>query len=84
MSCLKIVQNLFKIIRWLFWDPEEDNLWIVSFQMPAIHPICADLLDLEETKSALSQCPDIQLLVNNAGFTNLQPFLEVTEDAYDT
>lgn len=52
-------------------------------EMPGIHPICADMLNLKDTVAALEALGGIQLLVNNAGFVVLESFLEVTEESYD-
>lgn len=39
--------------------------------------------DWEATEAALNNMGDIDLLVNNAGIALLQPFLEVTKEAFD-
>eukprot|EP00112_Aurelia_sp_Birch-Aquarium-sp1_P005924 Seg1666.16 transcript_id=Seg1666.16/GoldUCD/mRNA.D3Y31 product="L-xylulose reductase" protein_id=Seg1666.16/GoldUCD/D3Y31 len=53
-------------------------------ETPGIHPICIDLQNIEAVRAAVSKLDGIQLLVNNAGFAVIQPFFEVTEEAYDT
>ena len=48
------------------------------------HCYCLDLLNLSEVRTVLDELPnDMTLLVNNAGYTKLEHFLEVTEEAYD-
>ena len=42
-----------------------------------------DVSDLEATKKEVEKQAPIHLLVNNAGVSELQPFLEVTPEAYD-
>lgn len=46
--------------------------------------VCVDVSDIERTRSEVERLGPIHLLVNNAGVTELQPFLEVTTEAYDT
>uniref|UniRef100_A0A3P9N5Z6 Dicarbonyl/L-xylulose reductase n=1 Tax=Poecilia reticulata TaxID=8081 RepID=A0A3P9N5Z6_POERE len=50
---------------------------------PAIIPVCVDLADWAATEAALKDVGPIDLLVNNAACTKLQPFLEVTPDQFD-
>ena len=51
---------------------------------PKIHPVCVDLEDFKEMREKVSSLPDdITLLVNNAGYGKLEPFLEVTEATFD-
>lgn len=45
--------------------------------------MCVDLADWEATEAALSTVEDIDLLVNNAAVAVLQPFLQVTKEAFD-
>lgn len=45
--------------------------------------IAVDLADPEATRAGAEQAQPIDLLVNNAGTTSLQPFLETTVDAFD-
>lgn len=45
--------------------------------------MCVDVSDIEATKKAVEKFQPIHLLVNNAGVTELQPFLEVTPEAYE-
>ncbi|KAI4533776.1 hypothetical protein MG293_016795 [Ovis ammon polii] len=45
--------------------------------------VCVDLADWEATEQALRGVGPVDLLVNNAAVAFLQPFLEVTKEAYD-
>lgn len=45
--------------------------------------MCVDLGDWSATEAALSNIGAVDLLVNNAGVALLQPFLEVTQEAFD-
>ncbi|KAI4801091.1 hypothetical protein KUCAC02_000017, partial [Chaenocephalus aceratus] len=49
----------------------------------SITPVCVDLADWGATEAALQDVGPIDLLVNNAAFATLQPFLEVTPDKFD-
>ncbi|XP_050775999.1 L-xylulose reductase isoform X1 [Gopherus flavomarginatus] len=48
-----------------------------------IETLCVDLGDWDATEAALSKVGAIDLLVNNAAVAVLQPFLEVTKEAFD-
>uniref|UniRef100_A0A8C5EYM8 Dicarbonyl/L-xylulose reductase n=1 Tax=Gouania willdenowi TaxID=441366 RepID=A0A8C5EYM8_GOUWI len=52
-------------------------------ECPSISPVCVDLADWDATDAALQNIGTIDLLVNNAARTSLQPFLEVTQDQFD-
>ncbi|KAL8163360.1 UNVERIFIED_CONTAM: hypothetical protein K2H54_018919 [Gekko kuhli] len=52
-------------------------------ECPGIQTLCVDVGDWEATEAALNKVDDIDLLVNNAGIALLQPFLEVTKEAFD-
>lgn len=45
--------------------------------------MCVDLGDWEATERALADVGPVDLLVNNAGVALLQPFLDVTKEAFD-
>ena len=45
--------------------------------------VCIDVSDLDAVKKAVESVTPIHLLVNNAGVTQLQHFLDVTPEAYD-
>lgn len=55
----------------------------IILQMPNVTCICVDIANLKETRDRLWAVGHIDLLVNNAGVTSLQSFLEVTPDEYD-
>ncbi|XP_019642604.1 PREDICTED: L-xylulose reductase-like [Branchiostoma belcheri] len=61
----------------------QEDLDSLVQECPGIHPVQCDLADPEATKSAVESVGPIDLLVNNAGVTSLQPFLEVTLDAFE-
>jgi len=42
-----------------------------------------DLTDWQTTQQAVKSLGPIDLLVNNAGITEILPFTEVTEDGFD-
>uniref|UniRef100_A0A452IC56 Uncharacterized protein n=1 Tax=Gopherus agassizii TaxID=38772 RepID=A0A452IC56_9SAUR len=54
-----------------------------STQGTGIETLCVDLGDWDATEAALSKVGAIDLLVNNAAVAVLQPFLEVTKEAFD-
>ncbi|XP_078427113.1 L-xylulose reductase-like isoform X2 [Cetorhinus maximus] len=52
-------------------------------ECPKMLTVCVDINDWEATENALKDVGRIDLLVNNAAVVILQPFLSVTEDAFD-
>lgn len=52
-------------------------------ERPSIVPLCVDLSDWGATAAALQDVGPIDLLVNNAAYASLQPFLDVTPDQFD-
>ncbi|XP_077897519.1 carbonyl reductase [NADPH] 2 isoform X2 [Ictidomys tridecemlineatus] len=52
-------------------------------QCPGVEPLCVDLGDWEATERALGGVGPVDLLVNNAAVALMQPFLEVTKEAFD-
>ncbi|KAM5217030.1 L-xylulose reductase [Hipposideros larvatus] len=52
-------------------------------ECPGVEPVCVDLGDWEATERALGSVGPVDLLVNNAAVALLQPFLEVTKEAFD-
>ncbi|GHF45517.1 NAD(P)-dependent dehydrogenase (short-subunit alcohol dehydrogenase family) [Deinococcus metalli] len=46
-------------------------------------PVVADLADVQGARDAVRAAGPVDLLVNNAGISVLQPFLDVTPDAFD-
>lgn len=59
------------------------NLDTLKDECPQIHTICQDLSDWNGVHEALKDFPAMDGLVNNAGMGILEPFLEVTEEAWD-
>ncbi|XP_076005758.1 L-xylulose reductase [Genypterus blacodes] len=49
----------------------------------SISQVCVDLADWGATEEALQDIGPIDLLVNNAAYANIEPFLEVTPDQFD-
>jgi len=45
--------------------------------------VCVNLTDWENTQRAVQSLGPIDLLVNNAGITEIVPFLDVTMDGFD-
>lgn len=45
--------------------------------------MCVDLGDWDATEKALGGIGPVDLLVNNAALVIMQPFLEVTKEAFD-
>jgi len=63
----------------------QEHLTSLKKEYPGIHCICVDLCDMVALKKAAQELPDdLTLLVNNAGYANIQHFLDVTEEAFDT
>ncbi|XP_028377365.1 carbonyl reductase [NADPH] 2-like [Phyllostomus discolor] len=59
------------------------NLVSLLEECPGIETVCVDLGDWEATEQALGGVGPVDLLVNNAAVAMLQPFLEVTKEAFD-
>jgi len=59
----------------------KENLDSLVKECPAIRPVCVDLNDWGETKKAVEQLGQIDLLVNNAGVLHQQLFLDVDEES---
>ena len=57
--------------------------YILFFQCPTIKTVCCDLNDWDATRKAVQDIGPIDLLVNNAGISLLQNFLDVTPEVYD-
>jgi L-xylulose reductase len=49
----------------------------------ACQTICADLTNADDARLAAEEAGEIDLLVNNAGISILQPFLETTVEVFD-
>ena len=54
-----------------------------TIQVPGVITECIDVADLDAVKKAVESVAPIHLLVNNAGVTQLQHFLDVAPEAYD-
>ena len=48
-----------------------------------MRPVCVDLLDWEQTQSAVQSLGHIDFLINNAGVIAIEPFFDVTSDSFD-
>ncbi|XP_008574498.1 PREDICTED: carbonyl reductase [NADPH] 2-like [Galeopterus variegatus] len=59
------------------------DLVSLSKECPGVEPVCVDLGDWEATEQALGSVGPVDLLVNNAAVVLMQPFLEVTKEAFD-
>ncbi|XP_066442637.1 L-xylulose reductase [Eleutherodactylus coqui] len=60
-----------------------DDLQSLARECPGVETVCVDLGDWSATEAALSNMGPVDLLVNNAGVALLQPFLDVTQEAFD-
>ena len=54
-----------------------------NVQVPGVITKCVDVADLDAVKKAVESVAPIHLLVNNAGVSVLQHFLDITPEAYD-
>ena len=61
----------------------QSDLDSLSSELPGITALCVDLRKLDETLEVAQSLGPIHLLVNNAGVTELQSFLDVTQDAFE-
>ncbi|XP_067860251.1 L-xylulose reductase [Heptranchias perlo] len=52
-------------------------------ECPKMLTACVDICNWEATEDALKDIGPVDLLVNNAAVASLQPFLEVTQEAFD-
>ncbi|XP_044530189.1 carbonyl reductase [NADPH] 2-like [Gracilinanus agilis] len=60
-----------------------EDLVSLSKECPGIEPVCVDLGDWEATERALGNIGPVDLLVNNAAVLLVEPFLEVSKEAFD-
>uniref|UniRef100_A0A6I8PTH6 Dicarbonyl/L-xylulose reductase n=1 Tax=Xenopus tropicalis TaxID=8364 RepID=A0A6I8PTH6_XENTR len=60
-----------------------EDLESLAQECPGVQTVCVDLADWSATEKALSSIGPVDLLVNNAAVAVLQPFLAVTEEAFD-
>ena len=54
-----------------------------SCQLKGIIPLCLDVSDVDAVQKALSSVGRVDMLVNNAGISTLQSFLDVTPSDHD-
>ena len=57
--------------------------FLFEFGGEQVVPVCVDVLDIAKTRDKLKDVGLVDLLVNNAGVSTLQSFLEVTPEDYD-
>jgi len=60
----------------------QEHLQTLSREAAGIHPIVCDLGDPEATKAALATLGVMDMLVNNAGVAQLQPFLDMETTSF--
>ncbi|XP_063817303.1 L-xylulose reductase-like [Pseudophryne corroboree] len=60
-----------------------EDLESLARECPGVETVCVDLGDWSATEAALNSVGPIDLLVNNAGVALLQPFLKITQEAFD-
>ncbi|XP_056406286.1 L-xylulose reductase [Hyla sarda] len=60
-----------------------EDLESLARECPGVETVCVDLGDWSATEASLGNIGAVDLLVNNAGVALLQPFLEVTQEAFD-
>jgi len=61
----------------------KNNVVFMVPQCVDVHAVCVDLTDWHKTQSAVKSLGHIDLLVNNAGVTEVLPFTDVTADGFD-
>lgn len=61
----------------------ESNLMLLKAECSSINMLCCDLQNLEDTRKSIEPHLPFDYLVNNAGVAFMEPFLDVTEQAYD-
>lgn len=64
-------------------DKIQQNLDSLVAECKDIRPVCVDLVDWHSTQSAVKSLGPIDLLVNNAGVTEVTPFTDVTVESFD-
>ena len=53
--------------------------FLFQFGGDQVVPVCVDMLDIAKTRDKLKDIGPVDLLVNNAGVSTLQRFLEVSQ-----
>ncbi|XP_043818590.1 carbonyl reductase [NADPH] 2-like [Dromiciops gliroides] len=61
----------------------KEDLVSLSKERPGIETVCVDLENWEATEHALGNIGPVDLLVNNAAILLIEPFLEVSKEAFD-
>ena len=61
----------------------QSDLDSLKVEVPAIGTLCVDLSDTKSAVKAVHSLGAIHLLVNNAAVAKLDPFMEVSEEAFD-
>jgi NAD(P)-dependent dehydrogenase (short-subunit alcohol dehydrogenase family) len=61
-----------------------DNLASLKTECPNVHTVAVDLGNWDATTEAIGRIPPVDYLVNNAGVIDLNHFLDVTEENFDT
>ena len=59
------------------------HLDTLKAECPSVETVTCDLTDWEATRAAVEALGPVHCLVNNAGFANNKPFLEITEAQID-
>ncbi|XP_073462809.1 L-xylulose reductase [Aquarana catesbeiana] len=59
------------------------DLESLARECPGVETICVDLGEWSATEAAMKSIGPVDLLVNNAGVAHLQPFPEITQEAFD-
>jgi L-xylulose reductase len=52
-------------------------------KVPSIHPLCIDVTKTEDVRKAIEGLGDVHFLVNNAGISKLDSFLDVKPEDFD-
>lgn len=60
-----------------------DHLKSLRQEFPEIHIVCVDLTDWQATQKAVEDIGHIDLLVNNAGVSVLESFLDIKPESFD-
>lgn len=80
--CVELMKEGAQVYALSRTQTDLDNL---KTEFPSIHCLRVDLLDVSSVRSALQGLPyDITMVVNNAGYSKLASFLDVTEEDFDT
>ncbi|CAI9568445.1 unnamed protein product [Staurois parvus] len=60
-----------------------EDLESLARECPGVETVCVDLGEWSATEAAMESIGLVDLLVNNAGVAHLQPFLDITQEAFD-